>query len=71
MSYLDGRIRPLRINDVLPTPETVAAALYPLRSTIYLIGLAEPEGAYLDFLLWAQSPAGQAIVGERYGILAR
>jgi phosphate transport system substrate-binding protein len=71
MSYLDGRIRPLRIDDVLPTPETVAAALYPLRSTIYLIGLEEPQGAYLDFLLWAQSPAGQAIIGERYGILQR
>jgi phosphate transport system substrate-binding protein len=70
MSYLDGRIRPLRIDNILPTPETVTEALYPLRSTIYLIGLTEPEGAYLDFLLWSQSPAGQAIIGEQYGWLS-
>ncbi len=71
MSYLNGRVRPLGINNVLPTPETVAAALYPLRSTVYLIGLAEPEGAYLDFLLWAQSPAGKDFIGLQYGILDR
>lgn len=71
MSYLDARVRPLGINNVLPTPETVSAALYPLRSTVYLIGLAEPEGAYLDFLLWAQSPAGEEYIGLRYGTLNR
>ena len=71
MSYLDGRVRPLRINNVMPTPETVTSALYPLRSTIYLIGLREPEGAYLDFLLWAQTPAGQEFIGRHYGVLDR
>lgn len=59
-------VRVLNLNGVIPSTETVASALYPLRYTIYLAGLEEPQGLYRAFFGWIQSPTGQAAVGQRY-----
>jgi hypothetical protein len=40
--------------------------LYPLRSTIYIVVISEPEGVYREFVGWIQSPVGQEIVAKRY-----
>lgn len=71
MSYLDDSIHTLAIDGTLPTPDTVYDNLYPLRSTLYVIGTVEPEGDYYDFIGWIQSPEGQSVVGEQNAPLLR
>lgn len=71
MSYLDDSIHALAIDGTLPTPDTVYDNLYPLRSTLYVIGTVEPEGDYYDFIGWIQSPEGQSVVGEQNAPLLR
>jgi phosphate transport system substrate-binding protein len=69
LGWLDARVAVLAIDDVLPTPETVAANAYPLRTTLFIAGLGEPEGALRAFVAWTQSPEGQAVVARRYAPL--
>lgn len=69
MSYLDDSVRAIPINGVLPALETVYDNSYPLRSTIFVAGAREPEGAFRAFIGWAQSPEGQAVVARSYAPL--
>lgn len=69
MGYTDDRVRVLAIDDVTLTPQTVHANLYPLRATLFIAGLREPEGALRAFIAWVQSPGGQAAVGRKYAAL--
>jgi len=69
MSYLDGSVKMLGIDGVKPTPNTVYNNTYPLRSNLYVIGLAEPQNMYRDFVGWIQTPEGQQIVGLHYAPL--
>ncbi len=66
MGWADVRVRVLQIEGLLPTPETVRRG-YHLAHPLYLVTRGQPVGpakAFLDFVL---SPAGQSIVGKRYG----
>lgn len=71
MGYLDSSVRTLAIGDVLPTPNTVYDNLYPLRSTLFMVGLSEPNERYRAFLGWVQSQDGQEIVAQHYAPLLR
>jgi phosphate transport system substrate-binding protein len=72
MSYVDDRVRALRIDGSTLSADTVLDNTYPLRSTIYLVGAAEPQDeAYRYFIAWIQSMEGQAIVGAHYAPLLR
>jgi phosphate transport system substrate-binding protein len=71
MSYLDDRVQALTIDDAAPTLDNVYANIYPLRSTIYVMGMEEPEGDYRSFIYWIQSPEGQAVVAKHYAPLLR
>jgi phosphate transport system substrate-binding protein len=71
MSYVDTTVRALAIDEVEPTLDNVYNNIYPLRSTMYVIGLTEPEGDYRNLIYWIQSPEGQAIVGQHYAPLLR
>lgn len=62
-------VAPLAINGVLPTQQEIARNVYPLRTTLFIIGNQEPQDAYRDFIGWVQSPAGQAIVARRNAAL--
>jgi len=53
-------VKLLFVEGVPPTLEMIEANRYPLRSTVYLIGLEEPTGMLRQFVEWAQSPIGQA-----------
>ncbi len=53
-------VKLLLVEGVPPTLEMIEANRYPLRSTVYLIGLEEPTGMLRQFVEWAQSPIGQA-----------
>ncbi len=69
MSYIDNRVRALSIDNVAPTLKNVSDNVYPLRATMYVMGLVQPEGDYLKFISWIQAQAGQAVVAKRYAPL--
>lgn len=72
MSYLDENVQALTIDGIAVNLETVLDNTYPLRSTIYLVGTAEPQdAAYRNFIAWAQSLEGQIVVEEHYAPLLR
>lgn len=59
----------LAVEGVMPTPETVFDSTYPLRSTLFVVGLEEPQASYRAFIGWMQSPAGQTIIRRHYAPL--
>jgi phosphate transport system substrate-binding protein len=75
LSALDDRVRPLAINSILPDADSVYEQVYPLRMTIYVVGLAEPldndNPAMRAFIGWVQSPEGQWLVADAYVPLLR
>jgi phosphate binding protein len=71
MSYMDERVRALTIDDAAPTLDNVYSNIYPLRSTIYVIGMEEPEGDYRNFIYWIQSQEGQTVVAQHYAPMLR
>ncbi len=58
---LDARVRPLAIEGVAPSTETLEARVYPLTRDIELVLMGDPEGAVRDFVQWVLSPEGQAV----------
>lgn len=69
MSYLSPQVKALRIEGVSPTPEDVQSGAYPLTRPLYLLTGQEPTGEVKAFIEFALSPAGQAVVEQRYGRL--
>ena len=59
---IDGRVRPLAIEGVPPTSETINSGLYPLTRDLHVMTMEEPQGAARDFIQWLLSPAGQEIL---------
>jgi phosphate transport system substrate-binding protein len=66
MSYLNTSVRPVSVNTINPTLENVYDNSYPLRATLFITGMKEPEGAYRAFIGWVQSPEGQTVVARNY-----
>lgn len=71
MGYLDSSVKPLMIDGVLPSSQTVYGNTYPLRTTLMIVGRSQPEDEYLSFIGWMQSQEGQRVVGTRYAPLLR
>jgi len=69
MSYLSPQVKALPIEGVSPTPATVQSGGYPLTRPLYLLTGQEPTGEVKSFIEFALSPAGQAVVEQRYGRL--
>jgi phosphate transport system substrate-binding protein len=69
LSYLSPQVKALPVEGVSPTPEDVQSGAYPLTHPLYLLTGQEPRGEVKAFIEFALSPAGQAVVGQRYGRL--
>jgi phosphate transport system substrate-binding protein len=69
MSYLDETVKALSIDGIIPSVDSVYANTYPLRATLFILGLSEPEDTYRAFIGWIQSPDGQEQVGQLYAPL--
>lgn len=77
MAYLDGRVQVVAVQESpdgpaqTPTPDTVSTGSYPLRVPVLVVGQAtpEPDSVYFNWFAWMQSPAGQAVIGARYGTI--
>lgn len=59
-------VQVLTIDGIAPTPEHISASLYPLRTTLFIAGAEEPQGAYRAFIGWVQSAEGQAVLARHY-----
>lgn len=71
MSYLNSDVRALSVNGVAPLLDHVSDNTYPLRSTLFFIGMDEPQADYRAFIGWVQSPDGQAVVARAYAPLVQ
>ena len=67
MGFVSSDVKVLKIEGVLPTPKTVGEASYPLTRELWLVTTSHPPEALEEFVRFALSPAGQQIVGQRYG----
>ncbi len=68
-TQVDGRVRALVVNGVPPTMETIAAGLYPLTRTLFVVTMTEPEGAAREFVQWLLAAPGQDIL-KTYGFVS-
>ncbi|MFB0533842.1 MAG: phosphate ABC transporter substrate-binding protein [Anaerolineae bacterium] len=69
MGYLSPQVKALLVEGVSPMPEDVQSGAYPLTRSLYLLTGQEPTGEVKAFIEFALSPAGQAVVEQRYGRL--
>ena len=69
MGYLSPQVKALPVEGVSPTPEDVQSGAYLLTRPLYLLTGQEPTGEVKAFIEFALSPAGQAVVEQRYGRL--
>lgn len=75
MGALAGRedVAAVAVEGVAPTPNQAGTQMYPLASPLYFVSPEEPAGPgavggeLRAFLAWLQSPAGQNVIGEKYG----
>ncbi|MBN1136307.1 MAG: phosphate ABC transporter substrate-binding protein [Anaerolineae bacterium] len=66
IGYLSTAVKALTVEGESPTPEAAQQGSYPLSRELWLVTLDPPPPAVQQFLDFAQSPAGQAIVSKRY-----
>jgi len=67
MGYLTSDVKALPIEGERPTPQTANQGSYPLTRELWLVSADPPSAAVQDLVEFALSPAGQQIVGQRYG----
>jgi hypothetical protein len=66
-AQVTSQVQTLALDGVLPSRETIADSRYPLRTMIFVAGLAEPDDdGYRRLIGWLQSPAGQSVVARHY-----
>lgn len=66
LALIDARVRPLAIDGIAPTDDSVRSGQYPLVTTIRFIALEEPQGPVAVFLAWLRSGEGQTVVAKDY-----
>ena len=66
LAFTEG-VKPLPINDVAPTPETVADKTYPIARALYMYTDGEPkEGTPLcDYVMMFKTDDGRKIIAEQ------
>jgi len=67
-AWLDGRVRAVAVNGVPPSNEAIAAGLYPMTRTHFVVTLSEPNGAARGFVQWLLAEPGQSVL-EAHGFV--
>lgn len=70
-AMVSEHVKALRLEDVAPTPETVARQQYGLIRPLYLVAVEEPAGAARTFLDFCLGEQGQTIVARRYATVRK
>lgn len=65
----DAGGRVIAIDGIVPGVDTLKNGQYPLRLTVYLVGLVPPQGDTAAFFAWIQSQSGQALLAPAYAPL--
>lgn len=60
-------VKVVALADQLPTQQAIQTQSYPLIQPLYLVSRVRPTGALQQFIDFALSPAGQAIVARYHG----
>ncbi len=56
----------LAVDGIHPTQDNIRNNTYPLRSTLFIVGPAEPQADYRAFIGWVQAEAGQQVIAQHY-----
>ncbi|MCD6127738.1 MAG: phosphate ABC transporter substrate-binding protein [Methanomicrobia archaeon] len=64
LGYVDDTVKPVKINNILPSSETVKNGTYPISRALYMYTKGEPSGVTKDFIDFILSDEGQNIVEE-------
>lgn len=64
LGYLTDRVKAIKVNDVLPSKETVNKELYPLARPLFMYTNGKPEGMIKEFIDFVLSAEGQKLVEE-------
>lgn len=67
MAWVSSSVKVLKVEGGLPTPLNTEQGSYALTRELWLVTADPPSEAVQQFLNFALSPAGQQIVGRRYG----
>ena len=67
MAQVTPNVKVLKVEGALPTPESASRGSYPLTHELWLVTADPPPEGVQAFVEFALSPAGQEIVGQRYG----
>lgn len=64
LSYLDPTVKPMVLNGVMPSVETVMGGQYPVVQTLYMMTHGDVSPAVRAWVQFIQSQEGQTAVGE-------
>jgi len=67
MGHVSEEVKVLEIEGMAPTPQSVRQGSYHLLRPLFLITRGEPTDEIKGFIDFVLSPAGQPIVGRKYG----
>lgn len=70
LGHIQDTVRTVAVDSIEPSLPNVTAKVYPLRSTVYFVGIEGTEDNVLAFINWVQGPDGQSIVAQRYAPLS-
>jgi phosphate transport system substrate-binding protein len=65
LGYITGTVKPIDVNEVTPSEETVASGTYPISRPLFMYTNGAPQGTAKDFIQFIWSPEGQTIVEEQ------
>jgi phosphate transport system substrate-binding protein len=64
LGYVTSRIKTIKVNDIIPSKETVNSDTYPLARPLFMYTSGEPVGVVKQFLDFVMSEEGQKLVEE-------
>ena len=68
-AFVDGRVYPIVVDGVTPTPENLKSGDYPLTRDLMLMTPVQNTPEINQFLEFVLSPAGQEIVAQHWGTI--
>ncbi|MDD5497810.1 MAG: phosphate ABC transporter substrate-binding protein [Atribacterota bacterium] len=64
LGYVTSQVKAIKVNDIIPSKETVNDNSYPLARPLFMYTNGEPEGIVKDFIDFVLSAEGQKLVEE-------
>ncbi len=64
LGYVTDKVKPLEVNNVMPSEETVNSDSYPLARPLFMYTNGEPTGLVKEFIDFVMSEEGQKLVEE-------